>query len=449
MDERRRRRLATESEGIDGAREQKRRSGRSTTSKTARLHRMRRATHFPLRKLFSSKLWKVWGLGLLLMMSGMAVIAATWSAAEHPEWMGPGLVRFFDLASNRVVPYFNSVLLASSGQAALLIWWVRSRSLHDFNAQYRVWLWAATADFVMAVSLVTGAHLAWSETIAWLWIIDFPNKKLWFWMGPALVLGGVTFRVVNRDMRECRSSRCLWWLSGLCFAILGAWQFGDLPRWIAERSSLPLALVESSVLTVGCVLLLQSMLLHIRHVIYKSVEPPEGKPSWIGTLLSKLNPFRILSRRWKRALSDEEQPGRRRKRKVAASRKSSKATAKSVVGESNSDTIDDADNEEVDSAEEETHLARASETVRGGGAHSKSANEPRGNDNPVKQPVNPAVSASKVMTSERPASTPSRTDSTISRTDSAESDPHRSLSKKERRRLKQLRRDEQRQTRVI
>jgi len=319
LDERRRRRLASESDEGESFAERPSRGSRAAAASTSKESRTRRASHFPLRKLFSSRLWKIWGVGLLVLTAGVGVLAGTWAAAERPDVLGPGFTPFFNAETSRVVPYFNSLLLVLTGELALLIWWVRSRSLQDFSGQYRVWAWAAVGCFVAAFCLSTGAHTAWSDTIAWLWLVDFWKKEVWFWMAPAAVWSLISLRFLHKEMRDCRWSLPMLWLAAGCFAALGAWQLAELPEFLAASITAPRPLVEAGLMTAGCYLLFQGLLLHVRHVIYKSVEPPAPRPSRFRIRLPKLGLPRLRRRRREEG-SSEGRKSRRARRKVTAAR---------------------------------------------------------------------------------------------------------------------------------
>lgn len=418
LDERRRRRLASESgeSASSTTAAEPARKRRSRRGKGADSSRRRRASHFPLRKLISARFWKIWGVGFCVMLAGAGVLAGTWAAAERPELLGPGFARYFEPSSSRAVTYFNTFLLISSAQLAFLIWWVRSRSLQDFSGRYRIWAWTALGGFAGALCLSTGAHTAWSDTVAWLWKVEFPSKQIWFWLAPALLWGGVTLQFLRNEMRECRASLSLLWLSAVCFGGIAAWQFGELPASFMERIPVSRAFLETGLMTLACCLVFQSMLLHARHVIYTSVEPPAKRESR----------FRLRLPFFGRRTTSADRPARRssKKKRKAGTRTSSRRRAESVPSD---------ESVKPDTASQQVRASRPQPTG--------------GNSGSVPRPATHSAHLSSGKPHEPAASDTDRIRG--AETVRASSDSLRGLSKKERKRLKQLQREERRQQHAV
>lgn len=429
LDERRRRRLATES-GEPGSAEttatSQPRRRRARRGKGAESSRRRRASHFPLRKLISARFWKIWGVGICVIGAGAAVLAGTWAATERPELLGPGFARYFEPSSTRAVSYFNTFLLISSAQLAFLIWWVRSRSLQDFSGKYRIWAWAGLGGFAAAASLSTGAHLAWSETVGWLWNIDFPNKQIWFWMAPALLWGLITLQFLRGEMRECRWSLSLLWLSTLSFGAIAAWQFGELPERVAALLPASRAFVETSLMTFACCTLFQSMLLHARHVIYTSVEPPAPRES-------RFRFFRF-GRKSEDAASEGRRPRKRKKKTSTRTATRKRAESTSAASESKS-----AKSTTVEQAKSTQAAARP-----GSGSISGT-----GNPNPQSQKI-VQQHAAHARNNQQDDDEQDETERVHGGDTVRKSgDAMRGLSKKERKRLRQMERDERRSQHAV
>jgi len=277
LDERRRRRLATESdEGLAEAAPAPM-SRRASTVKSP--SKSRGPGHFPLRKIISSRLWKhlVVGLCGLLLAGGLTV--AGWAAHVHPARLGPGFVWLFDLPAARIVRWYLSTVIFLSSQLALLIWWLRSQSLQDFKGRYRGWVGCAVMGLIAAFAVQTNALRAWNETAQWLWHLDDSRQRL-SWLAPIVLCGLATWRFLYREMRDCWTSVALLWLTVLFGAAAMVPMLGDpLP---ISAFSIRLSQCGTAMLAVLC--LFMSLLLQARHAIYITVEPPAERPVWFVSL---------------------------------------------------------------------------------------------------------------------------------------------------------------------
>ena len=160
LDERRRRRLATDAETVAFEAATEPAPRRLTPPKVKR--RRRGPAHFPLRKVISIRYWKLAAVIFLATLAGAGALAGGWAAATHREQLGPGFVLFFRLDAARLIRGFAAVGLLLAGQLALLISWVRSQSLQDFNGRYRGWVVCAILAFLGTMALETQLTAAWS-----------------------------------------------------------------------------------------------------------------------------------------------------------------------------------------------------------------------------------------------------------------------------------------------
>lgn len=271
LDERRRRRLAADAG--DGERVPQPTSVSASPSPVMKLRSPSRSstTRLPLRKLISPKLWKLWSFGGVALAIAVGILVAGVMAETDGKVVGPGFVRLFGLTGGPAVTWYCGLLLLLSGQLAWLIWWARSRSLRDFAGRYRIWSWTAAAGFAFAGLVATGAHRAWSETMGWLWPLDFWNKDVLCWLVPAAIIVAWLVRSLSQEMRDCRSSLWLLRLSGAgwvsaCLPMLGP---GFAPGNAHSR------LLHAGAVLFASVCLFESFLLHCRHVIYVTAEPPD------------------------------------------------------------------------------------------------------------------------------------------------------------------------------
>jgi hypothetical protein len=275
LDERRRRRLAsnpvhdaptetTSTESVpsdDGSVDEQNRSHFSHVS------------HFPLRKLISPKAWKLWGIGLLGLLAGVALLRAGQFAAEAGSGTSDGFVRLFDPVNGRAMRVYGSVLLMISGQLAILIGWVRSRSPLDFGGRYRVWTKIAAAGVAASLFLITDFHLLIMDVIQWRTNMDQSYQLQLCWLIPAVICAAFLFRMMHQEMRENRLSLVLLWVAAASGLITTLQNAGvSLPGFEGETQ-----LLKSGIVLFAQLSLMMSLLFHTRHVIYVSLDPPEKK----------------------------------------------------------------------------------------------------------------------------------------------------------------------------
>jgi hypothetical protein len=326
LDERRRRRLATESEETvpeAATAPVPRRVASSKPQSTAR-----GPSHFPLRKVISARLWKHAGVAFLGLLLGGGILAGGWAAEIYPARLGPGLVRLFDLSEARLVRWYVSLAILLASQLALLIWWLRSQSLQDFKGHYRGWACCAFIAFLAAFAIQTDAFRAWGETVDWLWRVDIHNKQTLSWMVPAILCSFPAWRFLHREMRDCP-------LSLICLSL--AVSLGALLSALAVCGPLPLPIFSARLLQSGIAMLAAqclflSFLFQARHAIYISVEPPAERPIWFVALWRRYRRAGEGSRSRKSGAASTEAsataPRAKRRKRTTAPARSPEATAK-------------------------------------------------------------------------------------------------------------------------
>jgi len=332
LDERRRRRLATESDesAPEAAAATAALPRRASSSKGPA--KLRGPSHFPLRKVISARLWKHAGLALLGLLLAGAILTGGWAAETYAQRLGPGLVRLFDLSTARLVRWYVSCAIFLASQLALLVWWLRSQSLQDFNGRYRGWACCAVLGFLAAFAVQTDALRAWTQTVDWLWHFDVRNKQAWSWMAPAVLCGIPAWRFLHREMRDCRLSLTLLWLAMLFGATLAALAVcGPMPF-----PALSARLVQCGVAMLAAQCLFLSFLFHARHAIYISVEPPAERPAWFVALWRRYRAAGKGSRSQKAAIPSGESAvtasgGRRGKRPSRSGRSTDSSTKEASI----------------------------------------------------------------------------------------------------------------------
>ncbi|MFH1302635.1 MAG: hypothetical protein ABIK07_16355, partial [Planctomycetota bacterium] len=173
MDERRRRRLASESsESLDDSNED------STSQTISRTNRFK-AGQYPLRTIIFPKRWKLalYYLPVFLCFSGL--IAADYYRSEFctPD---SALSGYLSLKQSPLPLYLTGCLLFVSGQISLLIASLRTQSLHDFSGRYRLWKWVAGGLFLFALCTTTQLHHVWATTVIELRLFDWGPHTTFF-----------------------------------------------------------------------------------------------------------------------------------------------------------------------------------------------------------------------------------------------------------------------------
>jgi hypothetical protein len=273
LDERRRRRLATGAEtvALETVAEPAPRRAAPTKVKQKR----RSPSHFPLRKVISARYWKLAAIVLCAALAGVAILGGGWAAANYGQQLGPGFVLLFGLDAARLVRGSAAVGLLLAGQLALLISWARSQSLQDFNGRYRGWVFCALLAFVAAFGMQTQLAAAWSATAGWLWTAQFAHKATLLWLIPTACCGIFVHGYCVREMRDCRVSLTLAWLTFvLGGGVTGIVLARPLP-WPTPQARL----IECGVALLFVVCAFASALFHARHVVYVCVDPPAIRPS--------------------------------------------------------------------------------------------------------------------------------------------------------------------------
>lgn len=269
LDERRRRRLASETEEgfAEFSSSDEASVGDSSRPEPVSADASPETTRFPLRKLVSPKVWKLSGVGLLGLGAGALMLWGEHAAAAESGGaagvLGP------------VIRGYGGLLLLLSGQLAMLIWWCRSRSPLDFAGHYRRWMRIAVFLMGLACLPVTGLHTAFAE-----WVqgqtgfaaVGYPQL---IWLVPVVIGSLVAGWLLNRELQENRASLALLWLAAAAGAAFAAGQF-ELPVPL-RPAQLHLAVTGSGLLAAWLVFM--SLLLHCRYVVYISPDPPRRKPA--------------------------------------------------------------------------------------------------------------------------------------------------------------------------
>lgn len=367
--ERRRRRLAVGSEGSDTADSPQpprndsllrffENAGREASALSAR--------ECPVLTVVSARAWKHWCCALLALAAGLAILVADFAWPNWGAANGPKFARWLAGPASPILPWANSLSLFLTAQAAAIVWWARSRSLRDFNGSFRIWAWASATWLLFSFASATQANLVWSETILFHIKWKTPGAVLWCWLLPASAWGwGLALRL-EQEMRDNRPAHWLFLLAGTWYlavvAILCQREFWP-QACSPDLSSLLLAVSQ----LLGHSSLLLCHALHARFVLSCTAEPPLAKRRQQAKSAAQAPAvrswLRFLSLSWwlgfgKATAEEEEAKPKRGRKKAATKKKSSSRKATRAAAEAEEESEETAeegwDSEETgeDEAEE-------------------------------------------------------------------------------------------------
>ena len=388
VDERRRRRLATETDRTDSATD----SGRDGSGASVGL----RVGHFhecdcPAAGLIFRQRWKHWGSAAVLWAMAIALSAATFHTPWVHSHLGPELGRLSTASDSPLVRWFSELVLLVAAEAALLVWWGRSRSASDFSGRYRIWGWCAAACLGFGFCLATGLHEILAQLAVRQFKLRVPDAAL-LWMAPVALIGLWLGWRIRREMSGCAASRRVLLLAGLCYT-------GAVGVAVAHIGGavLPLGLepcILRGLVLSGHVALLLSLTLHAHHVLSNTPEPPPqaARVGWLWAILGRLFARRVpesvqemaAPKRRRRAAGEAAAPKRRKKSAPKRTRKAAEPVEEEEAEEEEEEELaetDDAEAEETSTreqdeaeeeqaedvaAEEEPEPEQEPEPVRGG-----------------------------------------------------------------------------------
>jgi hypothetical protein len=439
VDERRRRRLAQEADGQELPELLAARKAAALRAARGEDGHQRRGSS-PADTLISPRLWKHALVGLTAVLSGLAVLLI----GDRADQAKSGMESILGLAQGKLSTFFSTVMLLAAGQLAFITLWYRSRSRKDFNGSYKLWFWTAASWLVMCALHACGAHWSLADAVLAGRPMAIWNGRLIVWMIPTAIAVASLYVLLRREMRDCRES--LWTLRLACgvalvnASVLLFGQFG-LESRVQHLADAGLAMAWHGLLAF-------SMLLHARHAIHVSNEPPSSpfRPfRW-----SRLLPWRLFRREAASdteaaaTTADDKQAERKlRARKSSATVKKPKTARRQPVStpiESDADESRDEAVDQMDPPESDVELEVVTRPAM-------AAKPVVPATQPVVRRVDPPAAAQPVAKPHIAAAPQSRVDEEPEESewnDSSTDDDDQPLSKKERRRQKQLERQQAR-----
>jgi hypothetical protein len=216
-----------------------------------------------------------WWRQLVLCLTGFVATAGVLSASVHSEelsrTLGADLSRLLIAQSGTLRGWWITLSLLFQAQLALVIFWVRSQSLRDFEGRYHLWTRVAAAALLWSCCAATSAHVLAGELVSHALKGTLGLSVDAAWILPAAGLAALLTWGLHREMTACRGSDVALWLAGVCGALFAVLTLNPsvLPsQWGAARGLILDGLTMSGIWMV-CV----SFLIHARYVIHLSAEP--------------------------------------------------------------------------------------------------------------------------------------------------------------------------------
>jgi hypothetical protein len=202
------------------------------------------------------------------MVVGLAMVAAlealyAWMP-QLSKLAGDGRLAALDLdGEGSLGVWFSSTTLALASLISLVVYSVRKHRQDDYNARYRVWLWAAAAWLMMSVDEGASLHEGFKDvmcTVTGQHLLG--DGSLWWVSSYLIVLGTLGMRLVV-EMRACRAAVGALLATGLTFALAVLAQV----QWFVPETGVQAVMIEEGCEMVGNLLLVLSLTLYARHVI--------------------------------------------------------------------------------------------------------------------------------------------------------------------------------------
>ncbi|GAB6166686.1 hypothetical protein JCM19992_26860 [Thermostilla marina] len=255
------------------------------------------------------------GIGGLLVLAG-ATVAGLLAAYQTLGLAGnrffPNGLQCFDLdGPANLAGVYSAVALMFAALFAYLVLSIRSYRVDDYAGTYRIWGWAAVVWLFMAVDESAGLHLAFRDvmvSITHSYILG--DGSLWWIALYAVVLSAVGIRLLI-DMRRDWVGAAIFLLAGVCYVAATVSQFPQVPQ-VAELGGAVRVMVEEGCELAGHTLIAAAMMVHARFILLQAEgfypAPAILRRSVAGEL--EVEPRRGFFRRWFRRASRPSLPVR-------------------------------------------------------------------------------------------------------------------------------------------
>jgi hypothetical protein len=412
LDDRRRRRLAQESNDDEAAPLDRdaSKAGDSVTGgdsvEASCLAEEPEPVPLPDESLIPRSPWKIALISLLLFGLGSGSL---WLG--HSEFSRiPGFEPILNLENGRLPRFFGTLTLLLAAELSFVILWYRARSRKDFSGRYRLWGWAGCFFGIMCLSATTGLHVPLAEILLARWPVECWRAETVFWLTPMAIGFLAVSHLLLLEMRHARWSRMFWIITFWWGLLTAGMQLG-LEMFVPE----PVRITVTTGMTLFWQFLITlTLLTHARFVVHVTNEPAPREPGWLRRMWGLLyaGASTLAARRQDRRAARNE----KRKKQITESRPKGDSSGSSPAG--NRSRSRGKDRSPSDSGKSKTKTGRRvlGKSIRVDAAQSS----PR----PHVLPEEPAERAAGDCVGEA---------------ESGESQQQRRLSKKERRRLRKER----------
>lgn len=216
VDERRRRRLAQEAD-------QETQPERRSAPRTPSAHPPDAAPEpfvprSPIESLIRPETWVnvLWCLFAITAWGGLLALGH-WIDRLHPA-----LSAAFGLQEGLLLRAVRAASLLIAAQLSYVVLWHRSRSRKDFGGRYKVWFWVVPACLVFALCAATDAHWHVGRAVQARWPLDVRDMAALVWIIPSAIVLLALTRLLQIEMRGSRISVGCLWLSTLSAALVAA-----------------------------------------------------------------------------------------------------------------------------------------------------------------------------------------------------------------------------------
>lgn len=208
-----------------------------------------------------------WALFGLLAVGGLVIAGLEllyfWMLSLA-ELTTDGSIAAFDLdREGSLGAWWSTTLLTIAALAAWLVYLMRRARADDYQARYRVWLWAAAVWFLMGVDEAASLHEGFKEMLVHLTGLRvLGDGSVWWMAAYVLLLVPLGLRLLL-DLRGSRLALSFLALSGASFVLAAVAQL----EWLPELSIPAMTMIEEGAEMTGDLFLAGAMLAHARFLM--------------------------------------------------------------------------------------------------------------------------------------------------------------------------------------
>ncbi len=223
VDDRRRRRLATDQGSQDSKPRSRSRSKKNYINTLEELQKKAKPRpETPIHSLIPSQPGRFLILNAAIVLGWAALfVVCSWRFI----WFGSGsdFDRMMSLTQGPLWTLFPGMTFLLTAQASWLVYWYRRDSRRDFHGRYRIWLWTSIDWALMGMCALTGIHLVIADQLlAVLHLPADPYRNL-LWITPLAAILVNLSNGLDREMGACPAS-WRWLCLSLTAALLTGFQ---------------------------------------------------------------------------------------------------------------------------------------------------------------------------------------------------------------------------------